>query len=329
MNEQLEKLIDLALVDGILTEKETQVLYKKARELNVDKDEFEMILDAKMHLIQKTTAPIKPESSKEGDVKKCPSCAAPVKSFAVQCEDCGHEFRNTEASKNIRQFYDKINNAPPEVHAKIINSFPVSNSKEDILEFLSIAIANITPLTAQEKNSYLETNSLTSFKYRPDLSYREAETLAWQAKFKSVLQKGKISLKDEDSISLISKFEEQFVKETRENARNPQQRRAVLIGVSIFAVLFTFATFMALVEGNGHVEGVKSEKNRLEQIIEEINSDVESKKFDAALVKASSLKWEYSDNYSHKDTKELQKSWDEKRERIIKMIKESQDSNSN
>ncbi|MEY4659601.1 MAG: hypothetical protein RJB36_1367, partial [Bacteroidota bacterium] len=47
-NEQLEKLIEMALMDGELTEKEKQILFKKAESLGVDLDEFEMVLEAKL-----------------------------------------------------------------------------------------------------------------------------------------------------------------------------------------------------------------------------------------------------------------------------------------
>jgi ankyrin repeat protein len=49
MNQELEKLIDLAIADGILTDKKKQVLEKKREELGVDLDEFEMVLEAKLH----------------------------------------------------------------------------------------------------------------------------------------------------------------------------------------------------------------------------------------------------------------------------------------
>ena len=62
MNPELEKLIDLALANGTLSDKGKQVLYKKAQELNVDTDEFEMILEGKIHLRQK-------EIQKEVDIK--------------------------------------------------------------------------------------------------------------------------------------------------------------------------------------------------------------------------------------------------------------------
>ena len=43
-DEQLEELIDAALEDGVLTEKEKQVLFKKAQSMGIDLDEFEMVL---------------------------------------------------------------------------------------------------------------------------------------------------------------------------------------------------------------------------------------------------------------------------------------------
>lgn len=48
-SKQLAKLIELALVDGKLTEKEKQILFKKAASEGIDLDEFEMILDAKFY----------------------------------------------------------------------------------------------------------------------------------------------------------------------------------------------------------------------------------------------------------------------------------------
>ena len=43
-NEQIEALISAALADGVLTEKEKQILFKKAESMGIDLDEFEMVL---------------------------------------------------------------------------------------------------------------------------------------------------------------------------------------------------------------------------------------------------------------------------------------------
>ena len=73
-NEKLEKLIEMALIDGALTEKEKQVLFKNAETMGVDPDEFEMVLEAKLYQKQQSIKPEKteatpaPKSDKYGSV---------------------------------------------------------------------------------------------------------------------------------------------------------------------------------------------------------------------------------------------------------------------
>jgi adenylate kinase family enzyme len=51
-SEKVEKLIELALVDGVLTDKKRQVLMKTAEAEGIDSDEFEMVLEARLYKIQ-------------------------------------------------------------------------------------------------------------------------------------------------------------------------------------------------------------------------------------------------------------------------------------
>ena len=51
MHAELEKLIEMVIADGQITEKERAVVIKKAIELGVDPDEAEIYLDGKLHLI--------------------------------------------------------------------------------------------------------------------------------------------------------------------------------------------------------------------------------------------------------------------------------------
>lgn len=46
MNSEIEKLINLAIADGQITEKERSVILKKATQLGIDADEVEIILDS-------------------------------------------------------------------------------------------------------------------------------------------------------------------------------------------------------------------------------------------------------------------------------------------
>ncbi len=111
-NEQLEQLIDAALADGELTEKEKQVLFKKAQTLGVDLDEFEMVLDARLVKLKKAeeekAASSAPKSNKFGDVKKCPACGAIVQSYQGVCPECGYAFENIEANSSSRRFSEML-----------------------------------------------------------------------------------------------------------------------------------------------------------------------------------------------------------------------------
>ena len=93
-DEQLEKLIEMAIVDGELSAKEKLTLFKKAESLGIDLDEFELILDGRLFERQQaiknsntssttsaepaapaaSAAPTTPKSEKFGDIRKCPAC---------------------------------------------------------------------------------------------------------------------------------------------------------------------------------------------------------------------------------------------------------------
>ena len=53
MNSEIEKLIELALADGQITDKERKVIINKAISLGIDQDEVEMIIEGRLgHLKQ-------------------------------------------------------------------------------------------------------------------------------------------------------------------------------------------------------------------------------------------------------------------------------------
>jgi hypothetical protein len=82
MNSEIEKLIDLAIADGYISDKERDVIYKKAAILNIDKDEVDMIIEAKKHIFQ---------SKLSSDHIKCPSCGKNLSGLAKTCT-CGYIF---------------------------------------------------------------------------------------------------------------------------------------------------------------------------------------------------------------------------------------------
>ena len=222
-NEQIENLINLALADGELTEKETQILFKKAEAAGIDLDEFEMVLDAKLFEKQQTVkaaAPsvAAPKSDKFGDVKKCPACGAIAQSFQTKCSDCGHEFSNIEANASIDKLFKMLNDAedmrkedsdtsnplkamgsfyaksfsgmtgPGKVDKKkmeIISNFPIPTTKNDILEFLSLAVPK-----AKQIGNFLTRNN-------PENKAHNEFVRVWKTKCEQIIMKAKFSMKED------------------------------------------------------------------------------------------------------------------------------------
>ena len=104
---QLEKLVDMALEDGVITEKEKDILVKRAKSLGIDLDEFEMYLDSRLASLsntQNTTS----NQNKFGNLLKCPSCGASVPSLSMTCKDCGFAFRNISANSSVKELSNKL-----------------------------------------------------------------------------------------------------------------------------------------------------------------------------------------------------------------------------
>lgn len=225
--EQVDKLIEMALMDGVLTEKEKEILFKKAEAAGIDLDEFEMILDAKLFEKQQSIKAAAPpvaatKSDKHGDVKKCPSCAALVQSFQTKCSDCGHEFLNIQANASIQKLFellddvesqrdDKVNNAAvvgaffgsaigggaisralggggsktDKRKKEIISSFPIPNTKDDILEFLSLAY----PKAKVKGNTWTKNNP-------ENIEHNEFSSV-WKSKCEQIIMKAKFSMRED------------------------------------------------------------------------------------------------------------------------------------
>ena len=238
-NEQIENLINLALTDGELSEKEKQILFKKAEAAGIDLDEFEMVLDAKLFEKQKSDKPMTaaPKSDKLGDIRKCPACGSIVQSFTTKCSDCGTEFRNIEASQNITKFFEKLdelesnrkenlydnqkqdsgtsvgtlikwwffwwiliplklitfvlNKSKPSKWSttdsrkeEMIMNFPVPNSREEIIEFITLSVSKIQNISVTKR-------------FDDEGKYIAKWNSIWKKKAEQVFTKAKLSMTDD------------------------------------------------------------------------------------------------------------------------------------
>jgi ABC-type multidrug transport system fused ATPase/permease subunit len=104
--EELDALIKEYLTDGVLTDKERQVILKKAEGMGLDHDEIDLYLDAQVQKIdQATDAAVRRQKG-----KACPHCGAYVSQMTDKCPECG-QYITPEATKELEEILDNLEEA--------------------------------------------------------------------------------------------------------------------------------------------------------------------------------------------------------------------------
>jgi hypothetical protein len=351
-SEKLEKLIELALVDGVLTDKERQVLMKNAEAEGIDIDEFEMILDARLHERQQTTGvvPVKITSANNADerntiralFKQYYSIEDKMRKRLAKDNQAGTTIGNTiKAIGDVaigaisaytggiggavvsRILSDDDDDDPNEnietlVHSekiKFINQFPIPVSRDGFIEFLS----NATSLAIPSQGSRDTLSQLWE-----DKGSKNTLSQLWEDKCKTVIAKARLSLKnDKEALSDV----EHYASKVRnlEGARKKKRALYIIIGACLVIALVV-GIICGIASDNEkkmiHENKVSQEKLRLELILENVNGLMKEQNYEEAEVLINQLSWEYWDEYSKSDLKKLSSSWDKKRKDILKIIKD-------
>ena len=101
--EELQALIDQYLTDGVITDKERQVILKKAEGMGLDRDEIDLYLDAEVQKIdQATDAAVRKQKGKQ-----CPYCGGSVPQLTDKCPHCSENI-TPEASQELQEILDKL-----------------------------------------------------------------------------------------------------------------------------------------------------------------------------------------------------------------------------
>lgn len=322
-NAQLEKLIEMALMDGELTEKEKQILFKKAEAEGIDLDEFEMVLNARLYekkqiLQQSNQNSTKPKSDKFGVVKKCPSCGANVQSYSTICDECGYEFSGVKANETIENLSKKLEEIRYRIQEKPYKNFLTQNiekeqREKEITDLQKDLIKNFAIPNTRE--DILDLLHFISPKLKKGI-FTDDVSMAWRVKFYEIIEKAKFAFKnDSKMLTQISEYERKHStsKLSKVITLNKEAKQYLLAGL-IFLALMGFVFIMSISQSNDETK----EKERLEQIVNQVNSAIDDKNYEKALILAAQLKWEGKDGNERLTTK----MWDEKRESIINTINE-------
>ena len=255
-NEKIEALIKAALADGVLTEKEKQILFKRAQEEGIDLDEFEMVLDARLIELQKESKKQQtstPKSNKLGDVCKCPACGAIISSGIAVCQECGYAFTEAASIVSRDKLYNQLLQIENEYKAEsiqdnikrmisgqtakkstilkatTISNFPVPNTKADLLDFLSFLVTLANPAGPKD--------------YTEGLNH-EVENLgyAYWVLYSSCVNKAKISFaKDPNFTPFFVKYEELL---TASKKFRLSKKAKTIIGIAAIYVLLFIVLFL-------------------------------------------------------------------------------------
>ena len=189
---ELEKLIEITLTDGMLTDQEKAVLVNAAQKEGVDMNQLDVYIQYLLY--QRKEEGIKQAEAKRasetvgGEVKRCPNCGAAYIPGSLVCA-CGHMFDVTVQSNAYKKFADevqkKINAIKPydELNPlkaygaliskalsgggknmkivaiqQFISSYPVPNNRIDLLEFLSNLPSVANPRAHKESVRNYEDN---------------------------------------------------------------------------------------------------------------------------------------------------------------------------
>jgi hypothetical protein len=234
---KLENLIELAIIDGILSDKERDVLYRRAKEEGIDLDEFEIVVEGRLFekkqelLSFNNEVPIQPNpipeyDKKEQKIRRCPACNDILQLFTTNCSSCDYELdsgdvdsvaknlliqlskidklkKNVGNSALLSAFSDSNSSGDLNINEKceLINKCIIPNTKFEILSFLSIAIPLVNKV---EQKSRWE---LGLKQINPD----EKLSIAWKKKCEQVLIQAQFSMQsDKKTLDKLMAFSKEL-----------------------------------------------------------------------------------------------------------------------
>ena len=193
----------------------------------------------------------------EGSLHKCPNCGEILNSFVTNCPTCGHELRDTHGVSSVRQLAIKLeqleSKRPPtrgkniflqtfsggaqlqsidEQKIDLIKNFTIPNTKEDVLEFIVLAAANID----------LKVYGLDSDRYKMIDPARRELSDAWLAKLEQADNKAEIMFGNtQEYLSMRNVYENKL------NAIKKQKLKIVWLVVGILGGYIFFALFILMI----------------------------------------------------------------------------------
>ncbi len=267
----------------------------------------------------------------DGELHKCPNCGEVLKSFEINCSTCGYELRDAKVSSAVREFALKLEKIESSRESKpkrknrlfitnnliesyteisktdeqkisLIKSFSVPNSKEDILEFMILAISNI------DMSIYDSSN--TSFS-----KSEKAINDAWVSKVQQVYEKAKRICFSDDIFTEIKTLYDSCNKKIKKAKKKGIIKSILLVGwIPLLWIIIIVAFSISAPKDES------KELQRLENIVAEVQVAIDNKEYKHALRIADSI------DYQRYDA-EMERKWDIQRKYWVEKVLETASQN--
>ncbi len=193
----------------------------------------------------------------EGNLHKCPNCGEVINSFVTNCPTCGHEIRDAQSVSSVRLLAMKLEQLEAKRPQKkatnifsqafgggaqlqsideqkidLIRNFSIPNTKEDVLEFIVLASANID----------LKVYGLDSGRYQILDPARRELSDAWLSKLEQADQKAEIMFgQTQEYISIRNAYEKKV------RAIKKAKYQIVWLFAGVFGAIFLMFGFVLLI----------------------------------------------------------------------------------
>ena len=183
-----------------------------------------------------------------GTVYKCPNCGEVLNSFTTICPACGYEVRGAKTVSSVQKFAEQLeqieaeqmpvsekksvmkkmfgkdlgdfsvksalafNSQKKAKKLNLISNFPIPNTKEDILEFMLLAVSNIQG-SGDSDDALLST---------------------WTGKLEQAYQKARISMRNDPDFKEVEAIYSRIVQKARLKKMWPAFVLGGLLGISFF-----------------------------------------------------------------------------------------------
>lgn len=236
-----------------------------------------------------------------GEIIKCPHCGNVLSSFESNCSMCGYELRNSQATTSMKEFSRKIELAETaQKKIDIIKTYAIPNTKEDIKEFLYLALANIDPDAHWSQR-------------KDNVDQRVVD--AWIAKFDNVYKKAMLIIKDDDLSDLYDQYtlkKQKIISRKRRRNFSAFLSRHKDILIALFVVFISLSLILIL------ALPTRTQRIKLDNLIADVEQCIDNGDFVTARIKAEQI---IDDSgYSEARTEK----YEEIRESLLKLIDEKQ-----